>query len=276
MAKIPKVKPPKAVASSQTKVQVSASQPQEPPKVKKPQPAPADKASSTSQAEAKDAFELVRLRNFYYRDGYRRLLGILLMLGLMLVASMAWVYYLLSHRPAPRYFATNVHGALIPLQPLTTPTLSNQALSNWAARAANAAFSLNYVQYREQIENAKDTYFTESGGQQYQQQLVQSNDLAAVINGNYVVVSQPTAAPTIIKQGVEQISNRNVYAWHVNMPLVVNFFSPAQTARRFFDVNLTIIRSSYLVDNNAPNLDGMKGIGVNQLLVQSASEFSNA
>ncbi len=259
MAKIPKINPAdnKHGESAQTR----------------PTKAPA--SESASKREAKDAFELVRLRNFYYRDGYRRLLGIVLVLAAMLVASMVWVYYLFSHRPSPRYFATNVHGGLIPLQPLTTPTLPNQQLINWASRAASAAFTINYVQYREQMQTVKDTYFTTSGGEQYQQQLVQSNDLETIINGAYVVVAQPNAAPTIIKQGIENINNQNLYAWHVNMPLVVNFSNATQSIRRFFDVNLTIIRSSYLVDNNAPNLDGMKGIGISQILVRTTSGFES-
>jgi hypothetical protein len=124
------------------------------------------------------------------------------------------------------------------------------------------------------MENAKDTYFTTFGAQQYQQEFVQSNDLATVINGSYVVVAQPNEAPTIVKQGIEQLNNQNVYTWHVNLPLLLNFSSANQTNRRLFDVNLTIIRSSYLVDNNAPNLDGMKGIGINQILVRTMSGFS--
>lgn len=261
MAKIPKVQPTKAEASGRT----TDSKVNKPTKVK---------GNTIGQAEAKDAFELVRLRNFYYRDGYRRLLGIMLVLALMLVASIAWVYYLFSHRPAPRYFVTNIHGGLIPLQSLSSPTISNQSLINWASRAASAAFTVNYVQYREQMENAKDTYFTTFGAQQYQQEFVQSNDLATVINGSYVVVAQPNEAPTIVKQGVEQVNNQNVYTWHVNLPLLLNFSSTNQTNRRLFDVKLTIVRSSYLVDNNAPNLDGMKGIGINQILVRTMSGFS--
>lgn len=261
MAKIPNVDPTKPAVVGKSEEAVKANKAKDP--------------NATVKSEAKDAFELVRLRNFYYRDGYRRLLAIILVLVCMLAASMIWVYYLFSHRPAPRYFATNVHGGLIPLQPLTTPMIPNQQLINWAARAASAAFTVNYVQYREQMQNAKDTYFTTLGGEQYQQQLVQSNDLATIIHGNYIVVAQPDAAPTIIKQGIEQVNNQNLYTWHVNLPLVVNFSSAGQSIRRFFDVNLTIIRSSYLVDSNAPNLDGMKGIGVNQILVRTVGGFSN-
>lgn len=262
MAKIPKVQPEKAEAAAAGAKPKTNTKP-----VKQ-------KGPTLGQAEAKDAFELVRLRNFYYRDGYRRLLAIMLILVVMLVGSVAWVYYLFSHRPSPRYFVTNIHGGLIPLQPLTAPTISNQSLINWASRAASAAFTVNYVQYREQMENAKDTYFTTFGGEQYQQEFVQSNDLATVINGNYIVVAEPNEAPTIVKQGVEQVNNQNVYAWHVNLPLLLSFSNPGQNSRRLFDVKLTIIRSSYLVDSNAPNLDGMKGIGINQILVRTMSGFT--
>lgn len=254
MAKIPKVNPAQSAKPAEQKAKAAQA-----------------KTSSAGEAQVKDAFELVRLRNFYYRDGYRRLLSVVLVLALLLLASMAWVYYLYSHRPSPRYFVTNVHGGLIPLQPLSKPTLSNQSLINWAARAASAAFTVNYVQYRQQMENTKDTYFTANGAQQYQQQFVQSNDLATVINGDYVVVAQPNAAPTIIKQGIEQRNDQSIYAWYVNMPLLVTFHNPNQTIRRFFDVKLKIIRSSYLVDTNAPNLDGMKGIGIDQILVRALS-----
>lgn len=229
---------------------------------------------SPAQAQAKDAFELVRLRNFYYRDGYRRLLSLVLVLALMLCGSVGWVYYLFTHRPAPRYFATNVHGGLIPLVPLTTPSMSDQSLINWAARAASSAFTLNYVQYRDQIENTKDTYFTSTGADQYQQQLISSNDLAAIVQGNFVVVAQPNAAPTIVRKGIEQIGQQQVYTWHVELPLLLSFHSQEINSQRLFDLQLTIVRSGYLVDNLATNLDGMRGIGISQLLARSMGVYN--
>jgi hypothetical protein len=63
------------------------------------------------------------------------------------------------------------------------------------------------------------------------------------------------------------------YAWVVNVPLQINYQSPAVNvaSRRMVNVQMTIVRTSPSVDNTAPNIDGLQGIGISQLLVKAAT-----
>lgn len=222
----------------------------------------------------KDALELIRLRNDFYRDNYRRLIVVLLMILVLMFAMSYWIYYLTSHRPAPRYFATNTAGGLIPLKPLSVSSISNIELQNWTARAAVASFTFNYIQLKQQLENTKDTYFTSQGGSDFVSTLIKSGDLDAVTQGKFIVTSQPTGAPEILSQGVMGAGNyKGRYAWVVRVPLQINYESILQniTSHRNVNVQMTVVRTSPLVENVATNIDSLQGIGISQLLVQGTS-----
>lgn len=220
---------------------------------------------------AKDAFELVKLRNFFYRDNYRRLVALLIFMGLLLLMMSYWVYYLLSHRPAPAYFATNVQGGIVPLYKLSSAGLTTDYVLSWAARGASNTFTFNYVQYRDQIEKSVDTYFTSTGGKQFQKQLMQSNNLQAVIKGKYIITAQPGAAPQLLWQGVIPSGTyKGRYGWQIDLPMVLTVENWQQKSKHNVDVQMTVVRDSYLMDKTSTNIDGTKGIGVGQVLVKGA------
>ncbi len=263
--------PKKSPASSPTSAKSAKAAPQ-------PKKAPAPgKQPFIDENVKKDALELVRLRNDFYRDNYRRLIAILLLLLVLMFAMSYWIYYLTSHRPSPRYFATNAAGGLIPLIPLGQPSLTDTALQNWSVRAASAAFTFNYVQLNQQLETAKDTYFTDTGGDAFMAALTNSGDLDAVTQGKFIVTSQPTGAPEILAHGAMNSGTyKGHYAWVVRVPLQINYESVLENiaSHRNINVQLTIVRTSPLVDNAAPNIDGLQGIGISQLLVQSATNVT--
>ncbi|NNM58801.1 MAG: DotI/IcmL/TraM family protein [Legionellales bacterium] len=243
-------------------------------------PAQPQKATKPAKPEfmdpqaKKEALELIRLRNDFYRDNYRRLIVVLLMLLVLMFSMVYWIYYLTSHRPSPRYFATNTAGGLIPLKPLSVSSLSITALQNWTARAAAASFSFNYIQLKQQLENVKDTYFTSSGGDMFLSTLIKSGDLDAVTQGKFIVTSEPTGAPEILSQGIMGSgSYKGRYAWVVRVPLVINYESILEniSSHRNINVQMTVVRTSPLVENVATSIDSLQGIGISQLLVQGTS-----
>jgi len=236
---------------------------------KKADPQVAEKTHN--KKAAKDAFELVRLRNFFYRDNYRRLIALLVFMAILLLMMGYWIYYLLSHRPAPTYFATNVQGGIIPLYKLSSAGLTTDYVLSWAARGASNTFTFNYVQYREQIENAVDTYFTTEGGKDFQGQLMQSNNLQAMIQGKFVITAQPSQAPQLLWQGVVPTGTyQGRYGWQVQLPLTLTVQNYQKYSKHTIDLTMTIVRDSYLIDKTATNIDSTKGIGIAQVLVKGA------
>ena len=63
---------------------------------------------------ADEAFEIVRLRYNFYRDNYRRLVITLLLMIIINLGLIGTLVYLLTHCPAPQYFATSADGTITP------------------------------------------------------------------------------------------------------------------------------------------------------------------
>ena len=114
-----------------------------------------------------DALEVVRLRNNLYRDNYRRLVGMLLLMIIITIALVGVVVYLVTHRPAPQYFATSADGRITPLYPLSQPVVNPGELAQWANQAAVAAYTYNFVNYRKELQAASE-FFTPEGWTQFQ------------------------------------------------------------------------------------------------------------
>jgi intracellular multiplication protein IcmL len=220
----------------------------------------------------KSAIEIVRLRNNYYRDSYRFLMGAVLALVVLCVLMMVILFYLYTTRPAPRYFATNVVGGLVEIQPLTSPSLSDAALLSWSSRAATAALTLNYAEYQQQLEETKNTYFTVAGGQNFLDAIKASLNLQTIMQGFFVVTASVAEAPTILDQGImTMVNGAKTYAWQVKVPVRVQWTSQARSFTNMYNVILTIVRTTPLIDPVARqmNLDSLQGVGVQQFVAQT-------
>ncbi|MCD6045156.1 MAG: protein IcmL (DotI) [Gammaproteobacteria bacterium] len=230
-------------------------------------------AKKAAFSARKSAIEIVRLRNNYYRDSYRFLMGAVLALVVLCVLMMVILFYLYTTRPAPRYFATNVIGGLVEIQPLTSPSLSDAALLAWSSRAATAAFTLNYAQYQQQLEQTKNTYFTPTGGQNFLDAIKASLNLETLLQGFFVMTAEVVQAPTILQRGIVNTENGKAFSWQVNVPIRVRWTSQARTFSNMYNVVLTVVRSSPLIDPVARqmNLDSLQGIGVLQFVAQTLS-----
>src|ERR1700738_2595763 len=99
-----------------------------------------------------DAIEVVRLRNNFYRDGYRRVLSALLIMVLINIILVSILGYLVTHPAKPQYFATTRDGKILRLFPLSEPAITTSELLQWAATAATAANTYNFVNYRKELQ----------------------------------------------------------------------------------------------------------------------------
>lgn len=199
------------------------------------------------------ALELVRLRNEFYRDNYRRIVSILLLTFLIIGLLIGALIYVVTHPPSPKYFATDTTGRIVPLLPLDQPNMSTATLLQWANMASVAAFTYNFVDYRAQLQAASE-FFTTEGWQAFLQSIVSSNNLTAVKAKNLVVSAVATGAPIITQQGV--VDGR--YTWQVQMPMLVTYQSASQVTPQSLMVTLVITRIS--------TLDSPTGIGIAQFI----------
>jgi intracellular multiplication protein IcmL len=207
---------------------------------------------------AEDALAVVTLRNKFYKDSQRKVILALLIALLVNLVLASMLVYILTHPPAPRYFATSISGRITPLFPLNEPNQSDSAVLQWANQAAIAAFTFNFVNYRDELQ-ASSGFFTAEGWDQFLGALQQSNNLDAVKAKKLIVSAVATRAPIILQKGVLNGS----YSWRVQMPILVTYQSASEFSQQNNVVTMLISRVSTL---NSP-----RGIGISQFVVGPAS-----
>ncbi|KTD53373.1 protein IcmL (DotI) [Legionella santicrucis] len=207
---------------------------------------------------AQDALTTVALRNTFYKDSQRKVVLALLIALLVNVILAFMLVYMITHPPAPKYFATSINGRITPLFPLNEPNQSDSAVLQWANQAAIAAFTYNFVNYRDELQ-ASSGFFTPEGWDQFLNALQQSNNLDAVKAKKLIVSAVATRAPIILQKGV---LNGN-YSWRVQMPILVTYQSASEFTQQNNVVTMLITRVSTL---NSP-----RGIGISQFVVGPAA-----
>jgi len=206
-----------------------------------------------AQTQTDDVAVLIRLRNEFYRDNYHRILMVLLLAFLTILLLIGALTYVVTHPPQAKYFATNSSGRIVPLVALNEPNLSKAALLQWANTAAVAAFTYNFVNFRQELQAASE-FFTSAGWEAFVKSLTQSRNLAAVRAKNLVVSAVATGAPIILQEGV--VSGR--YTWRVQMPMIVTYQSGSQISQQSLIITMLVTRISTL---NSP-----QGIGIAQFI----------
>lgn len=202
-----------------------------------------------------ESLELVRLRNNFYRDNYRRVMKLLLIMSCALVILVLTMAYLFTHRPEPKYFATTQTGRVLELVPLSTPMLSTEALLNWASQVAMGTYTYNFANYRQKLQQ-QEVNFTSDAWQQFLSQQKISGNIEAVEQRKINVSAVASGAPVIVNQGM--LNGR--YAWKVQVPLLVSFVSASEPYQRNYLVTMVIVRIS--------TVDNQNGVAVAQFIVE--------
>jgi len=201
-----------------------------------------------------ESLELVRLRNNFYRDNYRRVMKLLLIMSLVMVILVLTMAYLFTHRPEPKYFATTQSGRVLQLVPLSAPMLSTEALLSWASQVAMGSYTYNFANYRQKMQ-MQETNFTSDAWQQFLVQLKDSGNLQAVDQRKINVSAVVSGAPVVVYQGM--LDGR--YAWKVQVPLLVTFVSASDRFQKNYMVTMVIVRVSTVQNQN--------GVAVAQFIV---------
>lgn len=202
---------------------------------------------------ANEALEVVSLRRNFQRDGHRLVLFALLVSVVLNAALVGAFGYIVTHPPAPQYFATTINGRITPLIPLDQPNMPPSTLLQWANAAATAAYTYNFVNYRQELQSASE-FFTPDGWREFLNALTSSTNLNAVIDKKLVVNAVATGAPVILDQGVIN----GTYTWTIQMPMLVVYQSVSQVARQNVMVKMVIQRIS--------TLNSARGIGISSFV----------
>lgn len=222
--------------------------------------APAQRAVSADndgEAPSLGSLGAVVVRNEFYRDGYRTMLRVMMLLALVIVAQIGvMVYVVKTNRMEYRYFATTEDGRLIPMAALSEPNLSSPALMSWVAQASTEVMTFGFNDYRRRLQEASRN-FTKRGWESFSSALQRARIIETVEANQQVVTAAPTGAPVIQSEGL--VNGR--YQWVVQLPMSLTYQSGSKTRSDNLLVTLVIVR--------VPRLESPNGVGIEQWIASA-------
>jgi intracellular multiplication protein IcmL len=194
----------------------------------------------------------VIIRNDFYRDGYRALLKLAVILGFIIIGLIGAMFYVIhAHQPENRYFATTEDGRLMPMVALSEANLSTPALMSWVAQASTEVMTFGFNDYRRRLQEASRN-FTRRGWQSFTDALQRSRIIEMVEQNQQVVTAAPQGAPILQSEGL--FAGR--YQWTVQLPMVLTYQSGSKTRSDALLVTLVVVR--------VPRLESPNGVGIEQ------------
>lgn len=162
------------------------------------------------------AIEKVKLRNEFYRDSFRRVVFILFISGIINIIMALSIIYLVYTKPKPSYFATFDNGTIVELHALSSPVTTDNAVINWVSSAIPSLNSLDFINYRRQIEQNRH-FFTDYGWKEYIKAF--QTQIDKIKNNQYVVSGALSGVPVIVQKGVLN----GKYSWKIQVPVIINY-----------------------------------------------------
>jgi intracellular multiplication protein IcmL len=194
----------------------------------------------------------VIVRNEYYKDGYRALLKLALLEGVIILGLIFAMFFVVhTHQPENRYFATTEDGRLVPMIALNQPNLSTPALMSWVAQSATEVMTFGFNDYRRRLQEASRN-FTRRGWESFTQALQRSRIIEMVEANQQVLSAAPRGAPVLQSEGL--VNGR--YQWNVQLPMVVTYQSGSLTRTDNLLVTVVVVR--------VPRLESPNGVGIEQ------------
>lgn len=225
-----------------------------------PKTAAGQKGSGTGAAPAKPTplpggpLVSVVTRNEFYRDGFRNLIKIVILEGIIIIGLILTLIVHINNSVAyDRYFATTADGRIMQLSPLNERFLTDSALVSWVAQAATEVMTFGFHDYQRRLQ-AASRHFTKTGWESFSAAMEKARVIEAVTEQRQVVVASPRSAPVIRQHGVAG----GKYRWVLEMPLMVEYRAAAQSRTDNLVLRIVVERVSAL-ENPA-------GVGIQQWL----------
>ena len=191
--------------------------------------------------------------NDFYRDHFNFVMTALIAAIAVLLLLVMLVLYQLHSRPLPLFFAAAENGQQMQLHSFNEPNLLSTTITQWASKAAVAAYTFDFVNYNKQAELVRP-YFTEAGWRDYANSVSQL--IQTIVARKIFVNGVVSGAPVISNQG--DIDGE--YLWRVQIPFLVTYQSAEETTRRNYTVIITIVK--------VPTTDNPAGIGIDQFVME--------
>lgn len=171
--------------------------------------------------------------------------------------------YLFYVYPKYKVIPTTNNSAVCELSPEENPLLTDVSIQDFAKMGILSTYSIGYVDWRNQLDQATTRYYTSKGRASIHVALKESALIDYIIQNNLVMKSMAISVPQINEKGTE----KGVSYWIVQMPLAIEFYSgkstPADTQKFIAQVKIvTSMRDAF----------NPKGIGIDSLVLKPYKE----
>ena len=213
-------------------------------------------AAKSADDQAAGPLMTVVVRNEFYRDGFRNMMGIALVEAVVIVMMLiTLIAYIDNSKAQDHYFATTADGRIMQLISLENANMSTSALLSWAAQAGTEVMTFGFHDYQRRLQNSS-RFFTRHGWETFATALQKSRIIESIEAQQQVVSAQPRSAPILVQGGVFN----GKYRWVVELPLTVKY----QSGTGVRPDNLTVT----LVIDRVPSLENPSGVGIEQWIAK--------
>lgn len=213
-------------------------------------------------------------RDITQRDVLRKamwtwLIGTLMVLAISVLINMLLVYAMVWRFPIRQFVWTANAQAVCEATPLTEPNISQAAIKNLASTVGVQLNSYDYANWKININDVIERYFTPNGRDQYRKVISNTGIIRQVVN-NYQVVSAVTIGPpTITTEGRDSKSR---YYWDVDVPITIFYQTNIETKKENRLLTMTIVRVEPSLYN--PNGVAIDAVVSKQLTTQKLNEIA--
>ncbi len=204
----------------------------------------------------KDAIDTVLTRNAFYRDGYRLLLRISIIQGLIIALLVAAILaMILSMETRHVYFATTADGRIIRVVPLNEELRSRAEVVTWAAQKSAGIMRFGYNDFRQRLQESS-RYFTQTGWESFTRAMREARIVEAVEARKLTVAMDIEGAPEVRVAGAKD----GVFTWYLHFPVTIKFDGNDPPAPISAILLLQIVRVS--------TLENPEGISIEQWIAK--------
>lgn len=203
---------------------------------------------------AEDGLQIIRLKDDFYRDGFRKVFVACAMMMVAIITLLVISFSLLLQKPAPVVFAADSEWRILPLVPLNQPYLKTFDLLQWVSNTIPLAFNYDFVNYAKELESVTP-YFTPTGWKAFSDLINAYVNADTVQKSKLFVSGSAAGTPVVVNQGL--LAN-NEYGWWVQMPVKIYYSSYATHYATTVTLRLLVVRVS--------TLNNLSGVAIDNIL----------
>lgn len=212
---------------------------------------------------AGEELNVVRLKDDFYRDGFYKILIAFALIIAAILALVALSLYLYFSKPAPVTFKADNEWRILAPVPVDKVYLNTPDLIQWVSEALSSVFTYDFINYKKQLSDMAH-YFTTNGWQKFLDQVNVYANYNMVQNYKLFMNAEAAGAPFILSQGL--LEGR--YAWWIQMPLTLNYFTLSKTDQKTIVIQVLVVR--------VPTENNLYGVGIENFVVVNNNKGGGA